>query len=67
MSVRLLNYVIRIADGFKKPCFAPEREIRLLLLNEAKTLAPMSTTSPNGRRYIGYDFKPPFMVAGPTS
>ena len=59
MSVRLLNYVIRIAVGFKKPCFEPEREIRLLLLNEAKTFGPMSTTASNGKRYIRYDFNPP--------
>jgi hypothetical protein len=64
MSVRLLNYVIKIASGFKKPCFAPEREIRLLLLNEAKTLGPLSTTASNGRRYIRYDFTPPLRSPG---
>jgi hypothetical protein len=55
MSVRLLNYVIKIAVGFKRPCFAPEREIRLLLLNEANILAPLCAVASNGKRYIRYD------------
>ncbi len=64
MSVRLSNYIIRIAVGFKRPCFAPEREIRLLLLNEAKTLAPLSATDSKGRLYIRYDFTPPLRSRG---
>jgi hypothetical protein len=59
MSVRLLLYVITIAVAYKKPCFAPEQEIRLLLLNEAPQLTPLSAITPTGRRYIRYDFTPP--------
>jgi hypothetical protein len=58
MSVRLLDYVIRMAVPYKKPCFAPEREMRLLLLNDAKMLAPMSSIDAKGRRFVQYDFVP---------
>jgi hypothetical protein len=60
MSVRFLDYVIRISSGFKKPCYSPEQEMRLLLLNETKVLAPLSTNRDSkGRRFIQYDFVPP--------
>ena len=52
MSVQLLLYVIKIAVGYKKPCFAPEQEICLLLLNETLQLMPLSAITPNGKRYI---------------
>jgi hypothetical protein len=64
MSVRLLNYVIKIAVGFKRPCFAPERELRLLLLNEVNILAPLGAVASNGKRYIRYDFTPPLRSPG---
>lgn len=64
MSVRLLLYVIIIAISYKKPCFAPEQEIRLLLLNEAPKLAPLSAITPTGRRYVRYDFTPPLRSPG---
>jgi hypothetical protein len=65
MSVRLLNYVIRIASGFKKPCFSPEQEMRLLLLNETKILAPLSTNRDSkGRRFIQCAFVPSLRSSG---
>ena len=65
MSVRLLDYVIRISSGFKKTCYSPEQEMRLLLLNETKILAPLSTTTDlKGRRFIQYDFVPPLRSPG---
>jgi hypothetical protein len=65
MSVRLLDYVIRISSGFKRPCYSPEKEMRLLLLNERKILAPLSTTRDSkGRRFIRYDFVPPLRSSG---
>jgi hypothetical protein len=65
MSVRLLNYVIRIASSFKKPCYSPEQEMRLLLLNETKILAPLSINRDSkGRRFIQYDFSPSLRSPG---
>jgi hypothetical protein len=65
MSVRLLDYVIRISSGFKKPCYSAEQEMRLLLLNETKVLAPLSTNRDSkGRRFIQYDFVPPLRSVG---
>jgi hypothetical protein len=66
MSVRLLNYVIRISAGFKKPCYSPEQEMRLLLLNETKILAPLvnAVTDSKGRRFVQYNFYPPLRSSG---
>ena len=65
MSVRLLDYVIRIASSFKKPCYSPEQEMRLLLLNETKILAPLSANRDlKGRRFIQYDFVPSLRSSG---
>ena len=50
--------------GFKRQCFAPEQEMRLLLLNEAKILGPLSSVDEKGRRFVRYDFVPPLRSAG---
>ena len=41
---------------FKKLWYSPEQELRLLLLNETKILAPLgATTDSKGRRFIRYE------------
>ena len=64
ISVHFVWYVLAMATRFKKPCFSPEHELRLLLLNEKEKLAPLEQTLSSGKRFVKYEFVPSLRARG---
>jgi|GEM_PF-4999981 len=64
ISIDLAVWLIYNATKFKEPGFAPECEVRVLLLNESDLIASAVETLPDGRKFIPYRFDRPMTAQG---